>query len=134
MLIERFTNNIHCAFFFLISVSICHYKIYTKGLFKHSYRLVGENLNYHAMKNNFAFLENLIIDEIKIKDRIAVLIGFIWDSKFLYHHFLILNLENNKPAVPLCYQLQELQFTFITHSHIRHHISLTQRFYFGRMK
>ena len=88
--------------------------MHTKGeslVLKHAYRLVGENLNYHAMKNNFAFLETLISDEIKIIDSIAalisrqrlieVLIGFIRASNFLHHHFLILNLENNKPVIPL---------------------------------
>lgn len=62
-------------------------------------------------EENLAFLAILISDKVKIKDSIAtfisrqrrgeVLISFIRASKFLHHYFLILNLENNKPVVPL---------------------------------
>ena len=76
---------------------------------------MGEQINRALPCNeeNFAFLAVLSSNEIKIKDSIAALIGrqrcceivvgFLRAAKFVYHHLLVLNLENNEPVVPLCF-------------------------------
>ena len=90
-------------------------------------------------EENLAFLAVLISKEIKIKDSIAALVsrqrrseglvGLLWAPNFLNHSFLILKLEEDESMVSLCFQLQELQFTFITDCHSGCCARLTQTFF-----
>lgn len=64
-------------------------------------------------KDNLAFLDIFLGNEIKIKDSIAALISrqrggeiivtFIWASEFLHHHLLLINFEDNETVVSFCF-------------------------------
>lgn len=64
-------------------------------------------------KENLAFLAIFVSYEVEIKDSIAtfirrerageIIIAFFRAAKFLYHHFLTINLEDNESVVSFCF-------------------------------
>lgn len=78
-----------------------------------------------------ALLAVLRSGEIEVIDSISALvlrhtfgeivISFFWIPNHLYHNLLslLVNFEHNKPIVPLCFQLQELELALIVYMHPR---------------